>query len=46
MKLCESTELQIERVDADEGQDIQDVEEEPDQEHQDVVGKDHVTDNA
>ena len=46
MKLSESTELQIERVDADEGQDIQDVEEEPDQEHQDVVSKDHVTDNA
>lgn len=46
LKFCEVTELQVERVDADEGQDVEDVEEEPDDQHQDVVSKDHVVDNS
>ena len=46
LKLCQVSELKVQRVDADEGQDVQDVEEEPDDEHQDVVSKDHVVDDA
>ena len=42
MKFSEITELEVERVDADEGQDVEDVEEEPDDQHQDVVREDHV----
>ena len=46
MQLGESTKLEIEGVDTDEGHDVEDVEEEPDEQHQDVVGEDHVVDNA
>ena len=46
LQLGEVLELQIERVDADEGEDVQDVEEEPDDEHEDVVSEDHVVDDA
>ena len=42
MQLGEIAELQEERVDADEGEYVQDVEEEPDDQHQDVVREDHV----
>ncbi len=42
LQLGEIAELQEERVDADEGEDVQDVEEEPDDQHQDVVREDHV----
>ena len=46
MKLGEPTELEIVGVDTNEGHDVEDVEEEPDEQHQDVVGEDHVVDNA
>lgn len=46
LKFCQVSEFKVEWVDADEGQDIQDVEKEPDDEHQDVVGEDHVVDDA
>jgi hypothetical protein len=46
LQLREVTELQVERVNADEGENVEDVEEEPDDEHQDVVGEDHVVDDA
>jgi len=46
LKFGESTELEIEGVDTNEGQDVEDVEEEPDEQHQDVVGEDHVIDDA
>ena len=46
MKLSEPTELEIEGVDANEGHDVEDVEEEPDEQHQDVVREDHVVDDS
>ncbi len=46
MKLGESTELEIEGVNANEGHDVEDVEEEPDEQHQDVVRENHVVDDS
>ena len=46
LQFGEILELQVEWVDADEGQDIQNVKQEPDNQHEDVVSKDHVIYNA
>jgi hypothetical protein len=37
LKLGESGELEVEGVDADEGHDVEDVEEEPDNQHLDSI---------
>jgi len=46
LKLGQSGEFEVERVDTEEGHHIDNVEEEPDDQHQDVVGKNHVVDDA
>ena len=46
MELGKSAKLEIEGVDANECHDVEDVEEEPDEQHQDVVREDHVIDDS
>lgn len=40
------SEFQIERVDTQKAENIDDVEEKPSNQHDDIVGKNHVIDNA
>ena len=46
LDLREIIELQIETVDADEAEYIEEVEDQPGHEHDDVVGEDHVIDDS
>ena len=46
LELGEIVELQVEGVDADEAVDVDDVEDGPRDEHDDVVGEDHVVDDG
>ncbi len=44
--LCQIVELEVERPDANEGEDVDDVEDEPGDEHDDVVREDQVVDDV
>lgn len=46
LKFCEVVELKVQRVDANEGKNVGNVDEEPYEEHENVVCKDHVVDNT
>jgi hypothetical protein len=45
LQFGEIIELEIERVDADEAEHVENVEDKPEDEHEDVVGEDHVVDD-